>query len=117
MNYLRVCVCVFRCVYSAAVWYHDHLAGMMDVVMITEDQDTVARYGCLNAGVYVITVQVRNSACLHLDTHGPIASLLSDKNMQPKNVRSEVGVPRFTPGINRCVSASDRTSPPGSECR
>lgn len=53
------CVCVFRCVYSAAVWYHDHLAGMMDVVMITEDQNTVAQYGSLNAGVYVITVQVR----------------------------------------------------------
>lgn len=46
-----------RCVYSAAVWYHNHLAGMMDVVMITEDQDAVAEYSSLNAGVYVISVQ------------------------------------------------------------
>lgn len=46
-----------RCVYSAAVWYYNHLAGMMDVVMITEDQDAVAQYSCLNSGVYVISVQ------------------------------------------------------------
>uniref|UniRef100_A0A671X7B6 DIS3-like exonuclease 1 n=1 Tax=Sparus aurata TaxID=8175 RepID=A0A671X7B6_SPAAU len=46
-----------RCVYSAAVWYHNHLAGMKDVVMITEDQDAVAEYSSLNAGVYVISVQ------------------------------------------------------------
>lgn len=46
-----------RCVYSAAVWYYNHLAGMMDVVMITEDQDAVERYSSLNSGVYVITVQ------------------------------------------------------------
>ncbi|XP_070825104.1 DIS3-like exonuclease 1 [Chaetodon trifascialis] len=46
-----------RCVYSAAVWYHNHLAGMMDVVMITEDQDAVAQYSSLNSGVYVISVQ------------------------------------------------------------
>ncbi|XP_068605162.1 DIS3-like exonuclease 1 [Brachionichthys hirsutus] len=46
-----------RCVYSAAVWYHNHLAGMMDIVMITEDQDAVAQYSCLHSGVYVISVQ------------------------------------------------------------
>ncbi|TDH17480.1 hypothetical protein EPR50_G00008790 [Perca flavescens] len=46
-----------RCVYSAAVWYYNHLAGMMDVVMITEDQDAVAQYSSLNSGVYVISVQ------------------------------------------------------------
>ncbi|KAE8297743.1 DIS3-like exonuclease 1 [Larimichthys crocea] len=46
-----------RCVYSAAVWYHNHLAGMMDIVMITEDRDAIAQYGSLNAGVYVISVQ------------------------------------------------------------
>lgn len=55
-----VCVCVCRCVYSAAVWYHNHLAGMMDIVMITEDRDAIAQYGSLNAGVYVISVQVRD---------------------------------------------------------
>lgn len=54
-----ICVCAFRCVYSAAVWYYHHLAGVMNIVMITEDQEAVARYSCLNSGVYVITVQVR----------------------------------------------------------
>lgn len=52
-------MCVFRCVYSAAVWYYDHLAGAMNVVMITEKQDTVAQYSCLNSGVFVITLQVQ----------------------------------------------------------
>ncbi|XP_070686675.1 DIS3-like exonuclease 1 [Pempheris klunzingeri] len=46
-----------RCVYSAAVWYYNHLAGMKDVVMITEDQDAVGQYGSLNSGVYVISIQ------------------------------------------------------------
>ncbi|KAM9861308.1 DIS3-like exonuclease 1 [Aulostomus maculatus] len=46
-----------RCVYSAAVWYYNHLAGMKDVVMITEDQDTITQYSSLNSGVYVISVQ------------------------------------------------------------
>ncbi|KAF3686767.1 DIS3-like exonuclease 1 [Channa argus] len=46
-----------RCVYSAAVWYFNHLAGMINIVMITEDQDAVARYSSLNSGVYVISVQ------------------------------------------------------------
>ncbi|XP_045889168.1 DIS3-like exonuclease 1 [Micropterus dolomieu] len=46
-----------RCVYTAAVWYHNHLAGMKDIVMITEDRDAIAQYGSLNSGVYVISVQ------------------------------------------------------------
>ncbi|XP_029354236.1 DIS3-like exonuclease 1 [Echeneis naucrates] len=46
-----------RCVYNAAVWYYNHLAGMMDIVMITEDQEAVAQYSSLNSGVYVISVQ------------------------------------------------------------
>ncbi|XP_061743440.1 DIS3-like exonuclease 1 [Nerophis ophidion] len=46
-----------RCVHAAAVWYYNHLAGMMDVVMITEDQDAIAQYGNLYSGVYVISVQ------------------------------------------------------------
>lgn len=52
-------VVLFRSVYSAAVWYYNHLAGLINVVMITEDQDAVAQYCHLTAGVYVITVQVR----------------------------------------------------------
>ncbi|XP_058486283.1 DIS3-like exonuclease 1 [Solea solea] len=46
-----------RCVYSAAVWYYNHLAGMMDIVMITDDQEAVDQYSSLSSGVYVITVR------------------------------------------------------------
>ncbi|KAK9542198.1 hypothetical protein VZT92_000081 [Zoarces viviparus] len=46
-----------RCVYSAAVWYYNHLAGMRDVVMITEDQEAVAQYSSLHSGVYVISIK------------------------------------------------------------
>uniref|UniRef100_A0A8C7K3L0 DIS3-like exonuclease 1 n=1 Tax=Oncorhynchus kisutch TaxID=8019 RepID=A0A8C7K3L0_ONCKI len=46
-----------RCVYHAAVWYHDHLAGLKPVVMITEDQNAVAEYSSLNCGVYVLCTQ------------------------------------------------------------
>ncbi|KAK6294086.1 hypothetical protein J4Q44_G00349160 [Coregonus suidteri] len=46
-----------RCVYHAAVWYHDHLAGMKPVVMITEDQTAVAEYSSLNCGVYILSTQ------------------------------------------------------------
>ncbi|XP_054861694.1 DIS3-like exonuclease 1 [Amphiprion ocellaris] len=53
-----------RCVYSAAVWYYNHLAGMMNIVMITEDQEAVAQYSSLNSGVFVISVQVRDSPVL-----------------------------------------------------
>lgn len=34
---------------------------MMDVVMITEDQEAVAQYSSLNSGVYVISIQVRHT--------------------------------------------------------
>ncbi|XP_062845644.1 DIS3-like exonuclease 1 [Trichomycterus rosablanca] len=46
-----------RCVYQAAVWYYNHLAGMMSVVMITEDQQAIKEYGSLNSGVFVISTQ------------------------------------------------------------
>ncbi|KAG5270310.1 hypothetical protein AALO_G00191220 [Alosa alosa] len=46
-----------RCIYHAAVWYHDHLAGLRPVVMITEDQEAVAEYGSRTSGVYVISTQ------------------------------------------------------------
>ena len=57
-----------RSVYAAAVWYYNHLAGLINVVMITEDQEAVAHYGNLTAGVYVITVRV----CSHTCTHQPL---------------------------------------------
>ncbi|XP_026992960.2 DIS3-like exonuclease 1 isoform X1 [Tachysurus fulvidraco] len=46
-----------RCVYHAAVWYYNHLAGLMSVVMITEDQDAIKEFGSQNSGVYVISTQ------------------------------------------------------------
>uniref|UniRef100_A0A8C6SSB1 DIS3-like exonuclease 1 n=1 Tax=Neogobius melanostomus TaxID=47308 RepID=A0A8C6SSB1_9GOBI len=46
-----------RCVYSAAVWYYNHLAGMKNIVMVTDDSDAVAQYSSLNSGVYVISMQ------------------------------------------------------------
>ncbi|XP_029000136.1 DIS3-like exonuclease 1 [Betta splendens] len=46
-----------RCVYSAAAWYHDHLAGVMDVVMVTEDQRAVAQFSSLRSGVFVVSLQ------------------------------------------------------------
>lgn len=51
--------CASRSVYSAAVWYYNHLQGAKNVVMITEKQDVVARYSCLNCGVFAITLQVQ----------------------------------------------------------
>ncbi|CAL8352466.1 unnamed protein product [Merluccius merluccius] len=46
-----------RCVYSAAVWYHDHLAGVKPVVMITEDVSAVAEYSSLHSGIYIVSMQ------------------------------------------------------------
>ncbi|KAK5915867.1 hypothetical protein CesoFtcFv8_001419 [Champsocephalus esox] len=76
-----------RCVYSAAVWYYNHLAGMMDVVMITEDQEAVAQYSSLNSGVYVISVQdyLRNF-CPELqvahDLYSSISQALQEKESE-----------------------------------
>lgn len=46
-----------RCVYSAAVWYYNHLAGLKEIVMVTDDSEAVAQYSSLNSGVYVISLQ------------------------------------------------------------
>ncbi|KAL2089025.1 hypothetical protein ACEWY4_015924 [Coilia grayii] len=46
-----------RSIYQAAVWYHDHLAGLRPVVMITEDQEAIAEYGSRTSGVYVISTK------------------------------------------------------------
>ncbi|KAK7912656.1 hypothetical protein WMY93_012867 [Mugilogobius chulae] len=51
-----------RCVYSAAVWYYNHLAGLKDIVMVTDDAEAVAQYSSLNSGVYVITMKARARA-------------------------------------------------------
>ncbi|CAL1604420.1 unnamed protein product [Knipowitschia caucasica] len=46
-----------RCVYSASVWYYNHLAGLKDIVMVTEDREAVTQYSSLYSGVYVISMQ------------------------------------------------------------
>ncbi|XP_069572035.1 DIS3-like exonuclease 1 [Brachyistius frenatus] len=46
-----------RCVYWAAVWYYNHLAGLMNVVMITQDRAAVDRFSSLSSGVFVVSVQ------------------------------------------------------------
>uniref|UniRef100_A0A3Q3G4H8 DIS3-like exonuclease 1 n=1 Tax=Kryptolebias marmoratus TaxID=37003 RepID=A0A3Q3G4H8_KRYMA len=46
-----------RCVYAAAVWYYNHLAGVMNIVMITEDKNAVTQFSSLNSGVFVISLE------------------------------------------------------------
>ncbi|XP_037551063.1 DIS3-like exonuclease 1, partial [Nematolebias whitei] len=46
-----------RCVYSAAVWYYNHLAGLINIMMITEDKKAVTQFSSLNSGVFVISVE------------------------------------------------------------
>lgn len=58
-------VLLCRSVYAAAVWYYNHLAGLINVLMVTEDQQAVAEYGSLTAGVYVVSVQVRTRTRAH----------------------------------------------------
>ncbi|XP_041073929.1 DIS3-like exonuclease 1 [Polyodon spathula] len=46
-----------RCIYYAAVWYYHHLAGQKPLVVITEDQDAIEKYGIENKDIYVISVK------------------------------------------------------------
>lgn len=47
----------WRCVYSGAVWYHDHLNQVVPLVVVTEDQQAVTDYGNQNAGVFVMSTE------------------------------------------------------------
>ncbi|XP_060708913.1 DIS3-like exonuclease 1 isoform X1 [Hemiscyllium ocellatum] len=44
-----------RCIYYATVWYYNHLAGLMPVVMVTEDPAAIQKYGSETEGVFVIS--------------------------------------------------------------
>ncbi|XP_059714690.1 DIS3-like exonuclease 1 isoform X2 [Haemorhous mexicanus] len=44
-----------RNIYNAAAWYHNHCLGQMPVVMVTEDEDAIRRYGNETEGVFVIS--------------------------------------------------------------
>ncbi|MGH0151404.1 UNVERIFIED_CONTAM: hypothetical protein FKN15_039454 [Acipenser sinensis] len=46
-----------RCIYYAAVWYYHHLAGQKPLVVITEDQDAIEKYGSENKDIYVISIK------------------------------------------------------------
>ncbi|XP_078097275.1 DIS3-like exonuclease 1 isoform X1 [Mustelus asterias] len=44
-----------RCIYYATVWYYNHLAGLMPVVMVTEDAEAIQKYGSETDGVFVVS--------------------------------------------------------------
>ncbi|XP_067827366.1 DIS3-like exonuclease 1 isoform X1 [Heptranchias perlo] len=44
-----------RCIYYATVWYYNHLAGLMPVVMVTEDVEAIQKYGSETDGVFVVS--------------------------------------------------------------
>ncbi|XP_072134063.1 DIS3-like exonuclease 1 isoform X2 [Mobula birostris] len=44
-----------RCIYYATVWYYNHLAGLMPVVMVTEDTEAIQKYGSEIDGVFVVS--------------------------------------------------------------
>lgn len=51
---------------------------MKDIVMITEDQEAVAQYSSLNSGVYVISVQVRDTSVHYYSHHVRLISVALD---------------------------------------
>ena len=46
-----------RCVYSGAVWYHDHLNQVVPLVVVTEDQQVHDLNTCV---IYVICILIFN---------------------------------------------------------
>uniref|UniRef100_A0A4W3K1D2 DIS3-like exonuclease 1 n=1 Tax=Callorhinchus milii TaxID=7868 RepID=A0A4W3K1D2_CALMI len=44
-----------RCIYYATVWYYNHFAGLMPVVMVTEDMEAIQKYGNETDGVFVVS--------------------------------------------------------------
>ncbi|XP_051985516.1 DIS3-like exonuclease 1 [Xyrauchen texanus] len=76
-----------RCVYHAAVWYFNHLAGLRPVVMLTEDCDAISECNALNSGVYVIsTREYLKSFCPDLqaaqDLYNSIAQTLQERESE-----------------------------------
>ncbi len=101
-------VCVCRCVYSAAVWYYNHLAGMKDIVMITEDQEAVAQYSSLNSGVYVISVQVHGTPVHYCSHH--VRLILFWLQHTGMTISDEVQVPTFSFSLSAFTSILDEHS-------
>ncbi|KAJ6662919.1 hypothetical protein lerEdw1_011123 [Lerista edwardsae] len=44
-----------RSIYNASVWYYNHFAGQMPIVMVTDDEDSIQQLGSETEGVYVIS--------------------------------------------------------------
>ncbi|PFX22556.1 DIS3-like exonuclease 1 [Stylophora pistillata] len=44
----------WRCIYTGAVWYQNHLNQAMPIVILTEDQQIVENYGNKSVGVFVM---------------------------------------------------------------
>ncbi|XP_033045581.1 DIS3-like exonuclease 1 isoform X5 [Trachypithecus francoisi] len=44
-----------RSIYNAAVWYYHHCQDRMPIVMLTEDEEAIQRYGSETEGVFVIS--------------------------------------------------------------
>ncbi|KAJ7389198.1 DIS3 mitotic control [Desmophyllum pertusum] len=45
------------CVYTGAVWYHNHLKQAIPLVILTEDQQVAANYSTKNVGVFVMSTE------------------------------------------------------------
>ncbi|XP_033023786.1 DIS3-like exonuclease 1 isoform X1 [Lacerta agilis] len=44
-----------RSIYNASVWYYNHFAGQMPIVMVTDDEDSIQQLGSETEGVFVIS--------------------------------------------------------------
>lgn len=58
---IKMLIICSRCIYYATVWYYNHLAGLMPVVMVTEDAEAIQKYGSETDGVFVVSFKVINS--------------------------------------------------------
>ncbi|XP_066449014.1 DIS3-like exonuclease 1 [Eleutherodactylus coqui] len=44
-----------RCIYNSCVWYYQHCNARIPVIMVTEREDVIRRYGTETQGVYVLS--------------------------------------------------------------
>lgn len=75
----------WRCIYTGAVWYQNHLNQAMPIVILTEDQQIVENYGNKSVGVFVMGTEdyLTNfySTCQSiLELYYSLAALNNDAN-------------------------------------
>jgi hypothetical protein len=51
-------LCFPRSIYNSAVWYYHHCEDRMPIVMVTEDEEAIQKYGSETEGVFVISFKV-----------------------------------------------------------